>query len=51
MIGIGIGIGGMRGGLDAADAGRATFAPMRSSSFIFAHFWFSHRPADGEAGA
>mgnify|MGYP003442212305 CR=1 FL=1 len=31
---------------------RATFAPMLGSTcFFFAYFWFSHRPADGEASA
>jgi|CXWL01.1.fsa_nt_gi hypothetical protein len=38
--------------LDALQHGRATFPAMRSQkSFFFAYFWFSHRPADGEASA
>jgi len=38
--------------LDASRLARATFAAMLfSKSYFFAYFWFSHRPADGEASA
>ncbi len=30
---------------------RGTLPPMSSRNFFFAYFWFSHRPADGEASA
>lgn len=30
---------------------RVRVAAMSSRNFFFAYFWFSHRPADGEASA
>src|SRR6516162_2691176 len=37
--------------VDAAPERRATFAPMALRSWFYAYFAFSHRSADGEAGA
>ena len=38
-------------GRDSAREARATFAAMISRAVYFAYFWYSHRPAAGEASA